>query len=53
MKNSFAENAYPTKAILRMLVEQLGLNESKVARWFSSERRRVRSGKHMDVYSIA
>ena len=52
LQKRFAENAYPTKATLRMLSEQLGLSESRVASWFACRRRSVGRGKHKESLSI-
>ena len=52
LQKRFAENAYPTKAILRMLSEQLGLSESRVTSWFECQRRNVGRGKRKGTLSI-
>ena len=46
MRKMFAENAYPSKATLRTLSEQLGLSESKLNAWFTDRRYRVKIGSH-------
>lgn len=52
LQESFKENAYPTKATLRMLGEQLCLSESRVDSWFNTKRRCVREGEHVETSSI-
>ena len=52
LEKSFKENAYPTKATLYMLGEQIGLSESRVNRWFYSKRRCARRDERIQTLSI-
>ena len=51
LQKSYAENAYPAKATLRMLGKKLGVSESKVRTWFCHQRERVNRGKHNQTLS--
>ena len=51
LQKSFTENAYPTKATLHMLGEQLGLSKSRVASWFTCKRQSVRRAKRNKTVS--
>ena len=41
LQKCFAKNAYPKKATVRMLCQQLRLSESRVLVWFKNQRRKV------------
>ena len=53
LKKSFAENAYPKKATVRMLCQQLLLSEIRVLVWFKNQRQKVnaRCGKYNETSS--
>ena len=46
LEKSYAENAYPSKATLRILGKKLGVSETKVRTWFVHQRVRVKLDKH-------
>ena len=49
LRESFAKNAYPNKATSCKLATQLGLNESKVRKWFHNQRRKVARDKRQTL----
>ena len=53
LQKSFAENAYPKKATVQMLCQQLRLSESRVIVWFKNQRKNVNSrcGKYNQTSS--
>ena len=46
LKQSFANEPYPSKDICQKLSEQLGLKKAKVYNWFRSERERRKKRKN-------
>lgn len=52
LQKTFARSAYPEKATFHMLSQQLGLNESRVRRWFCSQRKSVKRANHKEKLSI-
>ena len=53
LQKSFAKNAYPQKATVLLLCQQLRLSESRVRVWFKIQRQKVkaRCGKYNETSS--